>query len=217
MQTGEIAKANQPKVSWFEKYYLHLILIFLLIFTLLPILAPVLVKSGLEFPAQLIYWAYSNFCHQLPYRSWFLYGAQSYYPLENADTASGWDFITAFQYNGNLENSRGIIGNETLGFKIAICQRDLAMYLGLLFAGFGFLAAGKKCRKIPIWVWVVFGVLPLGIDGITQLAGYLDGLPMILPLRESTPLLRTVTGALFGVFSGLYIFPLVETRFMKKL
>jgi uncharacterized membrane protein len=217
ISTGENSKPDQSIGSWFAKYYLHLILLFLLIFMLLPVFAPVLVKNGLEFPARVIYWAYSNLCHQLPYRSWFLFGTHTHYPLKAAGVENSLDFISAFQYSGELENSRNIIGSETLGYKIAICQRDLAMYLGLLSAGLGFLAFQKKWKKIPFWAWVVFGVLPLGIDGFSQLAGYLEGLPAILPLRESTPLLRTVTGTMFGIFTGLYIFPLIETRFRRKI
>lgn len=217
MLTGEISKPEQSLISWFDKYYIHLILLFLLIFVLLPVLAPVLVKNGMEFTARMIYWAYSNLCHQLPYRSWFLFGMRTFYPLEAAGLENGLDFVSAFQYSGELENSHDIIGSETLGYKIAICQRDLAMYLGLFLTGLGFLASGKKWKKIPLWAWVVFGVIPLGIDGFSQLAGYLEGLPVFLPLRESTPLLRTVTGALFGIFTGLYIFPLIDTRFKRKV
>jgi uncharacterized membrane protein len=217
MSEGKTINSDQSFVSWFEKYYLHLILFFLLIFILLPVLAPVLVKNGMEYPARLIYWSYSNLCHQLPYRSWFLFGTHTHYPLEAAGIESGLDFISAFQYSGELENSRGIIGSDTLGYKIAICQRDLAMYISLFLIGLGYLASGKKWKKIPFWAWVAFGVLPLGLDGISQLAGYLEGMPEFLPLRESTPLLRTVTGALFGIFTGLYVFPLIDNRFKRKI
>jgi len=31
-----------------------------------------------------------------------------------------------------------------------------------------------------------------------------------LPARESTPLLRTITGVLFGIFTGWYLFPMFE-------
>ncbi|MBM3136927.1 MAG: DUF2085 domain-containing protein [Chloroflexi bacterium] len=217
MSKGKTRNSNQSFFSWFEKYYLHLILFFLLIFTLLPVLAPVLVKNGLEYPARLIYWAYSNLCHQLPYRSWFLFGEHTHYPLDTAGLENGMDFISAFQYSGELENSRGIIGSENLGYKIAICQRDLAMYLGLLFIGIAFLIFGKKWKEIPFWVWLVFGVLPLGIDGFSQLAGHLEKLPLNLPLRESTPFLRTITGALFGFFTGLYIYPRMESRFKREI
>jgi uncharacterized membrane protein len=215
MSIGKIIKSDQSFVSWFEKYYLHLILFLLVIFILLPVLAPVLVKNGLEFPARLIYWAYSNLCHQLPYRSWFLFGTHTHYPLEITDIERGLDFATAFQYNGELENSRIIIGSETLGYKIAICQRDLAMYLGLLLSGYGFLIFGKIWRRIPFWAWVAFGVLPLAFDGFSQLAGHLETLPVLFPLRESTPLLRTMTGGLFGIITGLYVYPLMESRYRK--
>ncbi len=201
--------------SWFKRNYLTIILISLSIFTMLPVLAPVLVKAGMELPARLIYWVYSNFCHQLPYRSWFLFGAQPYYPLNVADSLM-MDFVNAFNYTGDLEQSRVIIGNETNGYKIAICQRDLAMYLGLLISGLVFSLTGKKWKKIPLWMWILFGVIPLGIDGFTQLAGSREIFSELIPWRESTPLLRTITGAAFGVFTGLYVFPALEARVRKN-
>lgn len=202
--------------AWFERNYLTIILICLLIFTLLPILAPVFVKAGVELPARLIYWVYSNFCHQLPYRSWFLFGAQPYYPL-HATNSVMMDFINAFNYTGELEQSRVIIGNKTNGYKIAICQRDLAMYLGLFFSGLIFTLGGKKWKKISLWIWILLGLIPLGIDGFTQLAGSREIFAEIIPWRESTPLLRTLTGSAFGVFTGLYVFPALESRVRKNL
>lgn len=215
MSTGEISKPDRSFASWFEHYYLHLLLLFLFLFILLPVLAPVLVKNGLEFPARVIYWAYSNLCHQLPYRSFFLFGIHTHYPLETAGLANKIDFISAFNYSGDLEDSRSIVGSEILGYKIAICQRDLALYSGLFLTNLGFLVSGKKWKKIPLWAWVVFGVLPLGIDGLSQLAGYLERFSSLISLRESTPLLRTATGALFGISTGLYIFPILEMQFKK--
>jgi uncharacterized membrane protein len=212
LQTKPSSSKDDQLSAWFERNYLKIILISLFIFTALPIIAPVFVKAGFEFPARLIYWVYSNFCHQLPYRSWFLFGAQPYYPLNASDSVRMVDFINAFKYTGELEQSRLIIGNETNGYKIAVCQRDLAMYLGLFLSGTIFSFSGKKWRKIPLWAWLLFGVLPLGIDGFTQLTGSRQILTELIPWRESTPLLRTLTGAAFGVFTGFYVFPALEAR-----
>ena len=90
--------------------------------------------------------------------------------------------------------SRSIIGNEQLGYKIAICQRDLAMYSSLFLTGLVFSATGKKWLRIPLWIWVILGVLPLGIDGLSQLAGHYPFYIDIFLLRESTPLLRDTHG-----------------------
>ena len=201
--------------NWFNSHYLQIILLSLLVFTLLPVLAPVLMKFEWHLPARIIYWVYSNLCHQLPYRSWFLFGPQFNYPLDIVQNNSIDTFSNAFDYAGNLERSRSVIGNATVGYKIAVCQRDLAMYTGLLVFGLIYSAARRKIVKIPLWVWFVCGVIPLAIDGLTQLGGSISFVRELLPLRESTAFLRTLTGGLFGVFTGWFVFPYLE-KLMKK-
>jgi uncharacterized membrane protein len=203
--------------AWFRKYYLNLILGFLLIFSIIPVFAPVLMKFGLTFPAKIIYWVYSFFCHQFPFRSWFLFGAQPFYPLALTGISQVNSFESTFQITTlNLNSVRSIIGNPYAGYKIAICQRDTAMYLSLFAFGLFFMIRNKRIKRISFGIWLLAGVLPLGLDGLTQ---YLGNYP--LPffgylIRESTPLLRTITGSLFGLLTGWYIFPTLETIVNKK-
>ena len=52
------------------------------------------------------------------------------------------------------------------------------------------------------------GIVPIAIDGFSQL---LSQPPInLLPLRESTPLLRTITGMLFGMTTAWFGYPMVE-------
>jgi uncharacterized membrane protein len=100
------------------------------------------------------------------------------------------------------------IGNEELGFKIALCQRDIAIYGGILLFGLVFSLTGKKIPSLSLWGWIILGILPIGLDGISQIVSQL---PLgILPVRESTPLLRTITGGLFGVTTAWFGYPIVE-------
>lgn len=203
--------------SWFRQHYIIIILILLSIFLFLPILAPILIKIGFFSPAKLIYWVYSFFCHQLPFRSFFLFGHQPFYPLESAGIKGYLSFETVFNPVANdFDSFRNIIGTSFSGYKIAICQRDLAMYLFLLIFGIIFSISKMQIKKIPLWIWFIFGVLPLGIDGIIQL-GSNSSLSFLAGIRwESTPYLRTITGALFGFFTGWYIFPTIELLFNHK-
>ena len=98
--------------------------------------------------------------------------------------------------------SRSVIGNEKYGYKMAFCQRDLAMYTSLLLFGSLYLLTGKKIQRIPFLLWLTLGILPLGIDGFIQLIGN---------KWESTPYLRTITGMMFGLFSGWFLFPSLES------
>lgn len=198
--------------SWFQRSYILVILIFLGAYVLLSILAPIFMKLGWEKPAKYIYWIYSNFCHQYAYRSLFLFGEQAYYPLNSVRNPKIMTFSDAFDVNNlDLDIARTIIGNDETGYKVAICQRDLAIYGALFLFGILFLMMGRKLKKVPLLVWLLIGVLPVTLDGVIQLLGsYNLSLPLV-GNWESTPVVRTVTGALFGIISGWLIYPSFES------
>ncbi len=180
-----------------------------MVFLLLTLAAPTAMKIGRDLPGHALYKFFSKFCHQFAFRSWFLYGQQTHYPrFENGNLLSYGEMFGASV--DDLTTASSILGNSAAGYKIAICQRDTAMYSALLVSGLIFALSGKKISKIPLWLWFVLGVLPLGIDGITQLSGTSLLQLHWLPVRESTPLIRTITGGLFGFISGWYIYPSLE-------
>ncbi len=167
----------------------------LLVFSGLPFLAPVLMHYGYELPARIIYTAYSFTCHQLAYRTWFFYGAQPSYTVGQLQ-----------QYlnvnNGPLDVFywRDFIGNAQLGYKMAYCERDVAIYSSMFFAGLVFGLFRKHIKPLNWKLYLIFAILPMALDGGTQL----------IMLRESTPLLRAITGVLFGVLSVWLIYPPVD-------
>jgi uncharacterized membrane protein len=146
-----------------------------------------------------------------------LFGAQPYYPLESAGLKNIISFEEYFHSGTtDFQTTRLITGNSLAGFKMAICQRDIAMYFSLLVFGLVFSLKNKKIKKIPLWIWIVFGVLPLGIDGISQFLGN-TSFPLIGAfIHESTPLLRTITGSMFGLLTGWYVFPALESVINKN-
>jgi len=208
---------DQVFEGWFKRNYLLLILGSLFFFISLSFLAPILLKNGIIFPAKVIYWVDSFFCHQLPFRSWFFFGDQPYYPLARAGLKSVVSFEEYFHPTSmDYWVLRSLIGNPESGFKMAICQRDFAMYLSLWIFGLIFALSDRKIKRLPLWIWIIFGVIPLGLDGGLQ---YLENLnvPILNPLvRESTPLMRTITGSLFGLLTGWYIFPSIDDVINKK-
>lgn len=203
---------------WLTRNYMILINVFLFIYVGLPFLPPYLIRSGINAPARVIYAIYSPLCHQLPYRSWFLFGEQPYYPRELADipeVASYESFIGDDPYV--LNESRHYIGNEAIGLgegevgiKVALCQRDTAIYLGLFLFGLLFVLTGRKIKPISWFLWILFGLIPIGLDGASQLPGLVAALPDWLWMRESTPILRVITGSLFGITTAWYLFPMIE-------
>ncbi len=204
--------------DWLSSHYLFLFNAILIFYTGLPFVAPVLMKSGLTAPARVIYTIYSPFCHQMAFRSWFLFGEQPYYPRELAGINNVASYESAILHNQNvvetsfdfISTARSYLGNDQVGYKIALCERDVALYGGLLIFGIVFAISGRKIKQIPWYLWLVFGLIPIGVDGASQLPGLISGLPGWLPIRESTPFWRTLTGGLFGVLSAWYLYPLIE-------
>jgi uncharacterized membrane protein len=225
---------NADRISnWISKHYLLLINLFMAIYVGLPFLAPTFMKAGLDLPARAIYTLYSPLCHQFGFRSFFLYGEQSFYPLKEAGITGveTFDQITGLKDLSNPQSidrlkAREFVGNETVGYKVALCERDVAIYFGLLLFG---LIFGLTKRRIPPlhWaLWLFIGLGPIGLDGFSQLFSQFNfpWLANILAYRESTPFLRVLTGALFGFSTAWFAYPYIEesmaeTRqfFIKKI
>jgi uncharacterized membrane protein/glutaredoxin len=191
-----------------SRHWLAVFNLLVLLYVGVPFLAPVLMKAGIEAPARLIYSIYSPLCHQLPYRSWFLFGEQAAYPLAAAgvggETFQGISSIPPY----DLSTARALIGDSHIGFKVALCERDVAIYGAILLGGLIFALVRHRLKPIPVWLWFVVGILPIAVDGGSQL---LSALPLIdFPIRESTPFLRTLTGILFGLANVWLAYPYVE-------
>jgi uncharacterized membrane protein len=198
---------------WFSRHYVGVLNILVIIYLGLPVLAPVLLRAGFEAPARLIYRGYGLVCHQLSFRSFFIFGEQLVYPREAAHVD---DLLSYSQATGlgeestvaDLYQARDYVGNPEVGYKIALCQRDMAIYLGILMFGLIFAISGRRLPALPWYLWLLLGIVPVGLDGLSQL---LSQPPMdFLPYRESTPFLRSLTGFLFGFSTAWFGYPIVE-------
>ena len=192
-----MSNVNSEKTAkfslWFNQNYMWIICGLLFIFLFFAFLAPVLMKLQLETPAKLIYLSYDAFCHQLAFRSWFLFGEQPFYPRQLAGITGllTYESITGDE-NLDLFYARNYFGNSQVGFKVALCQRDIAIYGSLLVCGLFFQFSGRKANPLP-WCFLSW-----------------------LPVRESTPLLRTITGCAFGISTAFFLFPLVEENMREN-
>ena len=218
---------------WVAKRYLLLLNLFMFFYIGLPFLAPTLMKAGVTLPATAIYRVYSGLCHQFGFRSFFLYGEQPYYPLAEANIAGVKTFEQATgipnlsdPYSLTRFDARAYVGNETVGYKVALCERDVAIYLALLFFGVLFALTGRRIKSLHWALWLLIGIGPIALDGFSQLFSQFNWqwLAVMLPYRESTPFLRVLTGALFGFMTAWFAYPNIEesmndTRqyFIKKL
>ena len=175
-------------IHWFSAHWLLVANLGIGLHAGLPILAPLLMQAGYDRVANLIYLAFRPLCHQLPERSFFLYGNQWTYSYEHVACLLGGQAVPA-RY----------VGNPEIGFKIAVCQRCVSTYVVMLLAGILFSWLRSRIKPLSL---KRFGVLiaPLVLDGFGQLLG----------LWESTWWSRVVTGGLFGVACVWLAYPYLE-------
>lgn len=209
MQRGKKLTAADRLFYWLSRRYMLVFNSLAFIYVGLAFLAPVLLANGNTITSNIIYSVYGRLCHQLSYRSWFLFGEQPAYPREIANVTG----LTAYQEATgldpqDLEAAVQFRGNEKLGFKVAFCQRDIAIYSAILLFGIVFALTKRKIPPLPVAAWVVLGLLPVGLDGVSQIVSQLPW--NLIPIRESTPLLRSITGGLFGFSTAWFGYPIVE-------
>lgn len=200
---------------WFANHYILVLNLIVLIYLGFPFLAPAMMAAGWNKPAGVIYKVYSATCHQFAFRSWFLFGEQPAYPREAANVAGLVPYSVATGLSDEDQfAARAFLGNPTIGYKVALCQRDVAIYGGILIFGVVFSLSGRRLKSLPWYLWIVVGMLPIAMDGLSQLVSQppLSALipAAILSYRESTPILRSLTGFLFGFTTAWFGYPLVE-------
>lgn len=213
---------NSDRFSyWLSKHYLGLIIFFLVLYTGIPFLAPVFKKIGWNGPAEVIYKAYSPLCHQWAFRSFFLFGEQPYYPHAAAKVPGTLTFEQVSgisdQNDPSRIQARLFEGNPTLGYKVAFCERDVAIWGAMALFALIYAATGRRLPKMNWLVWFIVGIVPIGLDGFSQLFSQFPSafIQSLLPYRESTPLLRTLTGFLFGFSTAWFMFPLIEESMVE--
>jgi len=183
-------------LRWLAQHWLALWLVGAALLAALPVAAPLLAASGHHRSASLLYAAFRPMCHQLPHHSWFLGGRAATYALADVQAALGPTASAALAFHRPL-------AAPPFGFQMAVCQRDLATYAGLLAASLAY-ALGASGRALG-WRGYAACLVPIAADGLTQLVG----------LRESTPLLRSATGGLFGAATALFVLPQVDAAFRE--
>lgn len=221
--------------GWFAQHWLLTFNTAWGIFVTLPWLAPTFMALGLTWPSRAIYFVYSFFCHQLPERSWFLFGpAFSYTP---AQIAQAWG-LTLPQISNELIR-RQFIGTPDLGWKIAWSDRMVALFTSIFL--FGLLYAllrqqGLRFKGISAWLLLLF-ILPLAVDGTThfindvlqldfretnQWAVALSGGIFLADfyagdlLGSLNSVLRVITGFLFGLGVVGFLWPLMDREFLPR-
>ena len=215
---GKISGADRA-MFWISKHYLAVLNLAMLFYFGLPILAPVLMNAGAAAPANVIYTIYKPLCHQFGFRSFFLFGEQAYYPLGEAQIDGVITYETATGLSdlhnpagGSRFQARQFTGNETMGYKMALCERDMGIYSAIFIFGIIYAVTGRRLKPLHWTLWILIGLGPIGLDGFSQLFSQMDWswLESLLPYRESTPFLRVLTGGLFGFATAWFAYPSIE-------
>jgi len=160
-----------------------------LVFIIGPIITPLVLAAGATGIAAALYRFFHLLCHQWAFRSFFILGPHGTFSR---------DELTALGVDPCM-----FMGDAQTGWKMAFCERNLAIFAGLLAFGLASAAARRRLRAASFPEFAVL-IAPMAIDGLTQLVGW----------RESTWELRIATGLLFGVASGGFLYPrfVVERR-----
>lgn len=224
VRRGQVISGGDRFMYWLSRHYLAIVNTFMFLYFGLAVFAPVLMNMGATLPANVLYTMYKPLCHQFGFRSFFLFGEQPYYPLAEAGVPNVLTFeeITGYE---DLHNptavsrlqAREFVGNESVGFKMALCERDIAIYSAIFFFGLLFAATKRRIKPLHWIAWVLIGMGPIGLDGFSQLFSQVewDVLASILPYRESTPFLRVLTGAVFGITTAWFAYPYMEESFSE--
>src|SRR5438309_6424459 len=93
-----------------------------------------------------------------------------------------------------------------LGHQLGLCARNLSIYSSMFLGSLVFALSKKHLPGISWWMWLLL-ILPMAWDGTTQLFGW----------RESTWILRMVTGTLFGLGSVWFVLPLIHKTLLEDL
>jgi uncharacterized membrane protein len=196
----------------------------------LPFLAPLFMQVGFNNAARVIYFVYSWMCHQLPQRSFFLFGEKLTYTL--AEVQAAW------QNTLNPSILRQFTGNSSLGWKVAWSDRMVSMYVSLFFFGCLWWLVRRKIGHLPWWGLVLF-LLPMAVDGTSHFISELHGLgqgfrdsnlwlanltggqyPLSFYAGDAwgsfNSLMRLLTGILFGFGIVWYTYPYMDRIFSPQ-
>jgi uncharacterized membrane protein len=159
--------AAQSMGQWIAAHWLPVFLVAYGLWVWLPWLAPILMESGSSTAAQIIYSAYSVFCHQLPERSFFLSGPQTMYSLS--------DIQVVWQDALNPMTLRKFIGNDAMGWKVAWSDRMVSFYTSIWLLTLAWLPFRRRIKPLAWWGFGLL-LLPMLLDGVTHTVSDFSGL-----------------------------------------
>lgn len=228
--TGSDVSRLERGIYFISRHWILVIGSILGLYAGLPFLAPVFMQAGWSGPARIIYFIYSFLCHQLPQRSYFLFGPKVTYSLPEVQAA----------WRNTLDPLvlRQFIGNPEMGWKVAWSDRMISMFTSLWFFGLLWWPLRRRLKPLPWWGVILF-LLPMAVDGTSHLISDLAGIGQgfrdsnawlaaltnfSLPLSfyagdawgSFNSLMRLLTGILFGAGIVWFGFPYLDEFFTQE-
>lgn len=221
------ALVRDKSIPWLGRHWLLVVNLALALFIGGTLLPPVLMYLGLEGPARITYSLYGLNCHQLPERSYFLFGP---------DGVNTYSLEKVIALGANPETLRGFVGNAEVGFKLGMAQRNTAIFTTVFLAGLAYALVRKRVPGLRGPIFLLF-VLPMALDGGSHMVSELTGLGFRQTntwlaaltggvFRETfyagttvgsfNWLMRTLTGALFAVGCVWFAFPYLDRGFGRS-
>jgi uncharacterized membrane protein len=166
-------------------------------------------------------------CHQLPERSFFLFGKHLTYSL--AEIQAAWQNTT------EPAILRQFIGNPGMGWKVAWSDRMVEMYSSLWVFGFVYWLIRNRIKPLHLWGFLLF-LVPMAVDGSSHFISDLGGIGQgfrydnvwlaALTGNQFTSnfyageawgsfnsLMRLLSGILFGIGVVWYTYPYLDKMF----
>lgn len=223
-RTRSIVITLQKIILFVTRYWLLLAMLLAWIILALGFLAPVFMAAGLPGAGQWVYEFLAPHNHQLPQRSYFLFGQSGgiqTYSLEQL-----------LEFGADPYNLQAFTGNAEIGYKTALNHRMIAIFAAIVVGGLGWGLAGGR-PKVS-FVWLVVLALPLLADGISHMisdnggSGFRDSNAWAVSLTggifspsfyQGTTIgtlnwwLRNVTGVLFGLGLIWFLCTFLSVRF----
>jgi uncharacterized membrane protein len=209
------------------RHWLFFVNLLIALWVGLPWLAPVMMHWGWIGAAKGIYLLYSFQCHQLPERSFFIFGRQAMYSLT--------EIQAAWQQTNDPFILRQFSGNPEMGWKVAWSDRMVSMYTSILLGGLLYGLVRKQIKPISLGMFALL-LLPMVIDGGTHAFSDLAGIGrgfrdtniwLQILTNNAFPItfyqgdalgsfnswMRFVTGVLFGIALVGFAFPYLNDAF----
>jgi uncharacterized membrane protein len=183
MSVATNISSQRPSIfQWISSHGFQTFLIVYGLWVFTPFVAPFLMHIGWTGAGKAVYFIYSFFCHQLPERSFFLFGEKGMYSLA--------EIQTAWQNTANPVILRQFTGNEAMGWKIAWSDRMISFYTSVWFFAVMGYPFRRTIRSMPWWGLFLL-LIPIALDGVTHAVSDLSGIG--LGFRDTNSWLAALT------------------------